>query len=478
MADNRILTPDICVVGAGSGGLSVAAGAAAFGVEVVLVEKGEMGGDCLNHGCVPSKATIAAARHVAAFREATAFGIEAGAPKIDFSAVQRHVRSVIAAIQPNDSVARYEAMGVTVVRQAAHFEDARTVVAGEARIRARRFVLATGSAPSAPPIEGLDDVDYLTNETLFDLSEQPEHLIVIGGGPIGLEMAQAHCRLGARVTVLEAGRVLGREDPELAAFALATMRREGVTVLEHVEIDAVERLDGQGARVVFRQEGMEHSLEGSHLLVATGRTANVHGLGLDRAGIAHDRGGIVVGGNMKTTNRRVFAIGDAVSGGLQFTHAANQHAGLVLQQILFRAPAKERREYMPRVTFTDPELAHVGLTEAEARSRHRAIRVLRWPLAENDRAQAERRTEGLIKVIADRRGRILGTSIAAPGAGEMIHFWTLAITSAMRLSDIRGYVAPYPTMSEIGKRAAITYYVPMTRKPWLRRLLRFLRRFG
>ena len=472
------LTPDICVIGAGSAGLTVAAAAAAFGTSVVLIERGEMGGDCLNTGCVPSKALIAAARHAHAISEAPRFGIGAGSGTADFRKVRAHVRSVIEEIAPNDSVERFTAMGVTVIRENAAFADPRTVVAGDFRIRARRFVVATGSAAAIPPIPGLADTDYLTNETLFDLDTRPDHLVVIGGGPIGLEMAQAHRRLGAEVTVIEAASALAKDDPELVAILLDRLAAEGVTVLAKTTVTSVEQPEGRGVRIFCENAGGPRLVEGDALLVATGRAPRTEGLGLDAAGIAHDDGGIVAGKGLRTSNRRVYAVGDVVSGGLRFTHVAGYQAGLVVQQILFRAPAREKRETIPWVTFTDPELAHVGLHEAEARKRHRRIRVLRWPFAENDRAKAERQTDGLIKIVTDRRGRILGASILGACAGEMIGQWSLAVAKKLTVADMRGCILPYPTMSEIGKRAALTYYDPVTRRPSVRRLVRFLARFG
>jgi len=472
-----MLTPDICVIGAGSGGLSVAAAAAAFGVEVVLIEEGKMGGDCLNYGCVPSKALIASAKHAQAIREAPEFGVSAGEPNIDFQAVHDHIHGVISAIEPNDSVERFTALGVTVIKERGQFSDPDTVIAGSHTIRARRFVVATGSSPFIPAIEGLDTVPVITNETLFDRTTLAAHMVIIGGGPIGMEMAQAHRRLGAQVTVLEAERAMGRDDPEMAAIVLDRMREEGVEIMEGAKVIRVEKT-GEGIRVHFDEDGREGFIDGSDILVATGRVANVEGLGLDKAGIAHDRKGIKVAANLKTTNRRTFAIGD-VAGGLQFTHVAGYHAGLVIQQILFRAPAKENSDIVPWATYTNPELASVGLSETQARKLHgKSINILRWPYSENDRAQAERKTEGLIKVIADSKGRILGAAIAGANAGEMINFWALAVTRKLKLADIRGYIPPYPTLSEIGKRAAITYYTPMTRKPLVRLLIRFLSRFG
>jgi pyruvate/2-oxoglutarate dehydrogenase complex dihydrolipoamide dehydrogenase (E3) component len=473
----ELLTPDICVIGAGSGGLSVAAAAAAFGVSVVLIEKGKMGGECLNTGCVPSKALIAAANHVRALAQAPAFGVSAGTAEIDFGEVRRHVHDVIAAVAPNDSKARFTGLGVRVIEGAARFKDRKTVAVGDAtEIRARRFVIATGSSPALPPIPGLADVPYLTNETVFDLTVRPRHLVVIGAGPIGLELAQAFRRLGSAVTVLEAAQPLAREDVECAGILLDALVREGVDLRGNVAVVRVEAT-GAALRVVMRDGDGEETLEASHLLVATGRRANADGLALEQAGIRHDRNGIVVDRGLKTANRRVYAIGD-VAGRGQFTHLANYQAGLVVRNALFRLPVRANEALVPRVTFTDPELAQVGLTEAEARSRRRGFRVLRWPYHENDRAQAERQTVGHIKVVTDRRGRILGATIVGAGAGELITAWTLAISRRLNIRAFAGIIVPYPTLAEIGKRAAITYFTPGLTSNWVRRIITWLRRFG
>jgi pyruvate/2-oxoglutarate dehydrogenase complex dihydrolipoamide dehydrogenase (E3) component len=477
MGEVTILKPDICVIGGGSGGLSVAAAAASFGVSVVLVEKGKMGGDCLNYGCVPSKAMIAAGKHAHAMRHGQKFGIADAEPEIDFRKVNRHVHRVIAAIAPNDSVERFTALGVHVIQAEARFKDRRTVVAGDAEIRARRFVLATGSSPLVPPIPGLDTVDYLTNETVFERTRLPGHLIVIGGGPIGIELAQAHRRLGAEVTVVEAQSALGKDDPECAAIVLKQLRDEGVAILEETKVSQVERRGRTGVRVHVEGEAGAGVIDGTHLLVAAGRAANTGGLDLEKAGIAFDRKGVKVDPKLRTTNRRVYAVGD-VAGGLQFTHVANYRAGLVIRALLFRLPAKEKRGIVPWATYSDPELAQVGLTEAEALKNHKGVSILRWPLAENDRAQAERKTGGFLKMMADKRGRILGVSIVGAQASEMINIWSLAISQGLSVRDVAAYVAPYPTMSEIGKRAAISYFAPAARRPSVRRLIRFLRIFG
>ncbi|ADZ72051.1 dihydrolipoyl dehydrogenase family protein [Polymorphum gilvum] len=474
----RVLTPDICILGAGSGGLSVAAAAAAFGVEVVLVERDRMGGDCLNAGCVPSKALLAAARQAQARRSGVGFGVGETEPLVDFAAVGAHVRSVIAAIAPHDSVERFEALGVTVLKAEARFGGPDRVMAGDCEIRARRFVVATGSRPLVPPIPGLDAVPYLTNETLFDLTECPAHLLVLGGGPIGMEMAQAHRRLGAQVTVVEAHKALGRDDPELAAFVLDQLRAEGVEILEGSRVEAVEQADEGVALLVAGPGGSHRRVEGSHLLVAAGRAPVLTGLGLDAAGIGYGPRGITVDGGLRTTNRRVYAIGDVI-GGLQFTHAAGYHAGLVVRSILFRLPAKENRDLVPWVTYTAPELAQVGLSEAEARRRFGdRVRVLAVDYAASDRARADRATIGRLKLIAGQRGRLLGAGIAGALAGEMANLLSLALAQKLDMKALAGFVAPYPTYGELVRRAALSYYAGMPANTWVRRTIRFLRLFG
>jgi pyruvate/2-oxoglutarate dehydrogenase complex dihydrolipoamide dehydrogenase (E3) component len=473
----NVLTPDICVIGAGSGGLSVAAGAAAFGVSVVLIEKGKMGGDCLNYGCVPSKALIASGKAAHGFRSSAKFGISPIEPEVDFKAVNAHIHHVIGEIAPNDSEERFTALGVKVIRAAARFTDKRTVEAGGFTIKARRFVVATGSSAFVPPIPGLDQVPFLTNETIFEQVKRPQHLIIIGGGPIGMEMAQAHRRLGAEVTVIEGFKALGKDDPELAAIVIEKLRDEGVRLFEGTKVVSVEKRAKGAIRVNAETADGTMAIDGSHLLLAVGRKANVDGLGLEAAGVTFDRRGVTVDKGLRASNRRVYAIGD-VAGGLQFTHVAGYHAGLVIRSALFRLPVKNETRHIPWATYTEPELANVGMTEMQAREAKIAFQVLRWPYAENDRAQAEGKTAGLIKLIVDRKGRILGAGIAGAGAGEMINIWALAVAKSMRVHDIAAYVPPYPTMAEIGRRAAVSFLAPQARAPMVRRLIGVLRRFG
>lgn len=467
---------DICVIGAGSAGLSVAAGASQMGASVVLIEKGAMGGDCLNTGCVPSKALLAAAHAAQGFRDAGRFGIGALEPAVDFAKVRDHVRGVIAGIAPIDSVERFEGLGVRVIQEKARFTGPAKVVAGETAVRARRFVVATGSSALVPPIPGLDRAPYFTNETIFDNATCPDHLIVIGGGPIGIEMAQAHRRLGARVSVIEKLRCLPRDDPEITAVALDRLRAEGVALLERTAVRSVEAT-ASGVAVNVETDGRAGRVEGSHLLVAAGRAANVDGLGLDAAGIDFGPRGIAVDAGLRTTNRRAFAIGD-VAGPYQFTHMAGYQAGVVIRRALFRLPAKVDYRAVPWVTYTDPEVAQVGMTEERARAAHGDVKVLRENFADNDRARAERDTDGLIKVMTTRRGRILGASIVGAGAGDLVLPWSMMIARKMKIGAMASLIAPYPTRGEIAKRAAGAYYTPSLFGPRTRWMVRLLSRLG
>lgn len=473
---NGVLRADLCIVGAGSGGLSVAAGAVQMGASVVLIEKGEMGGDCLNTGCVPSKALIAAAHAAQAMRDAKRFGVHAPAPEIRFDEVRAHVHGVIAAIAPHDSVARFEGLGVHVIKATGRFVGPDLVEAGDERVRARRFVVATGSRAAVPPVPGLAEAGYFTNETIFGLTDLPEHLIVVGGGPIGIELAQAFRRLGARVTVIEKSRILPWDEPEAVEVVRAALRRDGVTLLESAGLQSVRR---EGDRVVATLDADApdgRRVEASHVLVAAGRRPNIEALGLDAAGIAHGATGIVVDGRLRSSNRRVFAIGD-VAGGPQFTHVAAQHAGIVIRNALFGLPAKVDYTALPWVTYADPELAHAGLTEAGARAAGHDPKILTWSFTANDRAQAERATAGLAKIVLGRKGRILGATIVGPRAGELIGPWCLAISSGLGIGSVASTVLPYPTLSEISKRAAGSYYTPKLFGRATRRIVGFVQRF-
>jgi pyruvate/2-oxoglutarate dehydrogenase complex dihydrolipoamide dehydrogenase (E3) component len=470
------LDVDICVIGGGSGGLSVAAGASQMGASTVLVEKHKMGGDCLNTGCVPSKALLAAGHAAEAVRHAGRFGVEASIGGVNAEGVFGHVHGTIAAIAPMDSVERFEGLGVNVIQAAAKFTGPKEVEAGGKRIRARRFVIATGSSAFVPPVPGIDTVPYVTNETVFEQTTLPRHLIVMGGGPIGAELAQAHRHLGCKVTVLEMFTIMPKDDPELVEVVRARLVADGVELCENARVVRVEKT-AEGIDVVAEQDGAERIISGDRLLVAAGRRPTVDGLGLEAAGVAFSPKGIEVDSRLRTSNKKIFAIGD-VAGGYQFTHVAGYHAGVVIKNALFRLPAKVDYAGLPWVTYTAPELAQVGLTEAQAREQGHDIRVLRWPFHENDRAQAEGETDGLVKAIVTPKGHILGCGIVGAHAGELIQTWALAISGKLKIGAVATMIAPYPTRGEASKRAAGSYYTPGLFSERTRKVVRFLAKFG
>jgi pyruvate/2-oxoglutarate dehydrogenase complex dihydrolipoamide dehydrogenase (E3) component len=470
----RKLKVDIAVLGGGSGGLSVAAGAAQMGAKVVLVEKHKMGGDCLNYGCVPSKALIAAGAAAQAVRESGRFGVNGHEPEIDFLKVNAHVHGVIGAINPHDSVERFEGLGVRVIQAAGSFISPTVLAADGHEIEARRFVIATGSRAAVPPIPGLDRVPYLTNETVFGLTEAPAHLIVIGGGPIGLELAQAHRRLGCNVTVLEAFSIMPKDDPNAVAVVRDRLLAEGLEIIENANVQLVA-MDGNHIAVAAEADGKPLRIVGTHLLLAAGRRANVSGLGLDEAGIVHSAKGIAVDQRLRTSNKRVFAIGD-VAGGFQFTHVASYHAGIVIRNALFNLPAKTDTGTVPWVTYTDPELAHLGLTEAQARERDLMAKAVTWSFEENDRAQAERATEGFIKAVVGKGGRVVGATIVGKHAGELILPWVLAVSKKLKIGEMTSIIAPYPTLSEVSKRVAGSWYTPQLFSDRTRRVVSWMQK--
>jgi len=471
------LRPDICVIGGNPGGLSVAAAAAAFGVPTVLVESRKMGGNSLKVGCAQSKALLAAAKRSEAAQSAKLFGVDVRDSRVNFSGVRRHIHSVIAAAAQADSPERFSGLGVRVIDAEAKFKDRNTVVAGDIEIRARRFVIAAGSKPALPEIPGLDTGPYLTSESIFDLRERPEHLIIIGAGPTGLELAQGFRRLGSSVTVLEAAQPLGRDDSECVDVVLAQLEREGVVIRSGVKVVDIAHA-GPTVTATIESGGAEQTITGSHLLVATGRSPSIADLDLDTAGVRHERSGIVVNRKLKTGNRRVYAIGECIAGAPQLTQAANYHAGLVIRNALFRLPVRVNNDCIPWVTFTDPELAQIGLTEARAREQGIKIRVTRWPYHDNDRAQAEGTPRGHIKVITTAKGKIVGVTIVGAQAGELIAMWVLAVARNLDLRAITDLVFPYPTLSEVGKHAAIDYLSPSLTGVWARRIIGWMRIFG
>jgi pyruvate/2-oxoglutarate dehydrogenase complex dihydrolipoamide dehydrogenase (E3) component len=465
---------DLCVIGAGSAGLSVAAGASQMGASVVLIEKGKMGGDCLNTGCVPSKSLIAAAQAAHTLQTASRFGVNVSPPQIDFHRVHAHIHGVIAAIAPHDSVERFEDLGVRVIQGAARFVAPSEVDVDGTLISARRFVIATGSKAAVPPIPGLDRVAYHTNETIFDITDRPDHLVIIGGGPIGLEMAQAYRRLGARVSVIEQAVILAKDEPEAVEIVRQTLIAEGVDLFENTAISSVQHTNS-GIELGAIKDGSQGVFSASHLLIATGRKPSIHGLNLEVAGVAYTPSGITVDARLRTENKAIFAIGDC-TGGPQFTHVAGYHAGIVIRNALFGLPSRVDYKALPWVTYTDPELAHVGLTEASAKAAGDEVKVLSWSFDENDRAQAELSAQGLAKIVLGPKGKILGATIVGPHAGELISLWGLALSSNLKISKIASLLAPYPTLSEISKRAAGSYYTPTLSSPRTRKIVKFIQR--
>ena len=468
---------DFVVVGAGSGGLNVAAATSQLGLRTVLVEGHLMGGDCLNFGCVPSKALLAAGNAAMAGRRAAAFGIDYDPPRIDMGRVRDHVRAVIAAIEPHDSQARFEGLGVRVIRAPGRFVAPTRLRAGEQEIEAKRFCVATGSLPLVPRIDGLDRVAYRTNLDIFDLDRLPDHLLILGGGAVGTELGQAFRRLGAKVTIIEMAVLLGRDDPELVEVLRRSLGREGIAIREGAKVVAVEPA-AAGIRLAVETAGGREWIEGSHLLVAAGRRPAIEGLDLAAAGIAVGPQGILIDRHCRSSNARVYAIGD-VTGGPQFTHWASHQAGVVVRNALFRLPAKWDRRAFPWVTYTDPELAQVGMTEAEARAQGIAdLRIGRWPFAENDRAEAERRTAGFIKILARPNGRILGVGIVGAHAGEVVHSWGLAIAAGLTVKKFTEMITAYPTFADVSKRVAGGFYADRLFNDRTRALVRFLWRFA
>ncbi|WP_299943322.1 FAD-dependent oxidoreductase [uncultured Ruegeria sp.] len=467
------LKTDILVIGAGSGGLSVAAGASQMGADVVLLEGHKMGGDCLNFGCVPSKALIASGKVAYGQAHASAYGIADVVPQIDYAAAKDHVHDVIAQIEPMDSQERFEGFGVKVIREYGSFVSPTQVQAKDHLITARRVVIATGSSPLVPPLPGLDQVPYYTNETIFDLRDKPEHLLIIGGGPIGMEMAQAHIRLGCRVTVIEGMKALGKDDPEAASVVLDSLRAEGVAIHENAMVAQIR--GNAGAVEVVTENG--EIFAGSHLLLAVGRKANIEQLNLEAAGIERTRTGVKVDAALRTSNRKVYAIGD-VAGGMQFTHVAGYQAGVIIRSALFGLPSKAKTAHIPWATYTDPELAQVGLSETQARAQHgETLEIARFDYHHNDRAISERKTKGFIKVMVVK-GRPVGATIVGHQAGELINLWSLALANNLKMSQIAAMVSPYPTIGELNKRVAGAYFSPrLFENQTVKTVVRFVQRW-
>ncbi|AEE26892.1 dihydrolipoyl dehydrogenase family protein [Francisella hispaniensis] len=462
-----MIKTDICIIGGGSGGLSVAAGAVQMGASVVLCEGGRMGGDCLNYGCVPSKAIIEASRVIAKLNKAKDFGINVDSIDIDYAKVQAHIKATIAKIEPHDSVDRFEKLGVKVIQEYAEIVDRYTVKAGDNIIKAKYIVIATGSRASIPNIKGLDTIDFLTNETIFELKEKSQHLMIIGGGPIGVELAQAYALLGSQVTIFEASdTILGMLDSECRKVVIKEFDRLGINIITNVNITEIEQQNQQ-----INVYCGDKYYEGSHLLVAAGRQPNLAKLNLDNLGVRYTSRGINVDSRLRTNRKNIYAIGD-VTGGYQFTHVAGFHAGIVIQNILFKLPAKVDYSNLPWSIYTSPEIAHVGQNIAQAQTQ--GAKVLKLSYQNNDRAVASLATNGLIKIAISKKGYILGATIIGENASELIVQWTLAIKNKLKIKDMASHIVAYPTLSELNKRIAGSYFTPKLYSNKVRRLVRLL----
>ncbi len=440
---------DLVIIGAGSAGLSFAAGAVQMGAGVVLIEGGKMGGDCLNTGCVPSKALIEAARRAKGAASAKNLGVSCHDVTVDYASVMHHVRETIASIEPHDSQERFEGLGVRVIRGYAEFASKNSIRVGNETVTARRIVVATGATPIAPPINGLDTVAYFTNETFFENRNRPDHLIIIGGGPIGVEMAHAHAQLGIKTTLIESFEILPREIAKTREIVRTKLLQDGVTVFENCDVRSIK--ENGAIKSITLVDGQ--MVKGSHILVATGRRANVQGLNLSAAGIETTDVGIKVDDSLRTTNRAVYAIGDVI-GQEQFTHLAGYHASLVVRSALFGLPAKVRKNHIPRVTYCDPEVASVGDI-----SDGTGIETYRVTYDGLDRAIAGARTDGFAQIWV-KNGRVRGATIVGAQAGELIHFWSLVIAQNLKLSKASSVITPYPTLSDINKKLIGAYFTP------------------
>jgi pyruvate/2-oxoglutarate dehydrogenase complex dihydrolipoamide dehydrogenase (E3) component len=466
---------DLVVIGGGSGGLSVASVAGRLGLRVALVEAaGELGGECLHTGCVPSKTLLRSARVARLMRRGADFGLTPRDPGVDMAAVSRRVRTVVERLQAHDDPARFRSYGVEVVFAAAHFLDPHRVQAGERVLRARRFVLATGSQAAVPAIPGLAETGYWTNEDLFEVAEAPARLAVIGAGPVGIEMAQAFARLGWTVTVVEAGDgILPAEDREAAETLRAALEAEGLTIRTGAAVQAVTP-GGEASPHQLRLAAGE-AIEADRILVATGRRATTEGLNLEAAGVGLTGGGAVaVDRRQRTKSRHIFAVGD-VCGPYQFSHLANYQAGVVVQNAVFRVPAKADLTALPRVTYSDPEVAQVGLTAAEAEARYGDAEVHRADFGDLDRAVAEGEATGFAKLVF-RRGRIIGATVIGAHAGEVLPELVQAVRGRLKPKDIAQAVHAYPTLGEIAKRAVEKYYGERLFQPRVKALVRWINR--
>ncbi len=453
---------DIGIIGGGAAGLTVASGAAQLGAKTLLVEKEPaLGGDCLHFGCVPSKTLIKSAYVYHQMKHATHYGLPPiEIPPIDFNAVSARIRAVIATIQKHDSQERFCGLGVQVEFGEARFTDEHTIHMGSRAFTAKNWVIATGSSPIAPPIPGLDDTPYLTNREIFYLDQLPSAMIILGAGPIGIEMAQAFNRLGSKVTVIDrAEQILGKEDKDMADETMAVLTSEGVAFHLNATIESVAQKDGQKEVTLKDHKGETVHLTADALLVAMGRAANIDSLNLDKIGVDTQRTGIIVDQRMRTTQKHIYAAGD-VNGGYQFTHAAGYEGSIVISNAIFHLPRKADYTFLPWCTYTDPELASIGMNERTAQQAGIQTTIWTEPFKSNDRSLAEGQTAGRIKLVLDKREKPLGVQILGLHAGELIGEWVAALNGKVKPATLAAAVHPYPTIGEISKRVTAAVFAP------------------
>lgn len=453
---------DIGIIGGGAAGLTIASGAAQLGAKTLLVEKEPaLGGDCLHFGCVPSKTLIHSARVYHLMRHAERFGLpKTDIPPVDFSQIVKRIRKVIATIQQHDSETRFCGLGARVLFGEATFTDEHTIDLDGKRQSAKNWVVATGSSPAVPPIPGLRDASFLTNREIFSLDRLPESMVILGGGPIGIEMAQAFNRLGTKVTVVDrSDQILGKEDRDMADMVVSVMKGEGVNFFLEASIEEVLETGGCKSVRIIDRTGESRLLKSNEILVAMGREPNLQNLGLEGIGVAYRRNGITVDSRMRTNHKHIYAAGD-VSGGFQFTHAAGYEGGIVVSNAIFRLPRKADYTYLPWCTYTDPELASIGMNEKTAAFKGLDYTVWMEEFEDNDRSLAEGETTGSVKMILDAREKPLGVQILGPRAGDLMAEWVAILNGKVKLSTIASAVHPYPTMGEINKRVVGSFFSP------------------
>ncbi len=446
---------DLGVIGGGAAGLTVAAGASQLGVKTLLVEKeSRLGGDCLHYGCVPSKTLIRTARVRHLMGRAQDFGLPAvDLLPVDYSQVGKRIAEVIDVIQVHDSVERFTSLGVDVQFGSASFKNNHIISLNGKAVSARTWVVATGSSPSVPSIKGLNDVPYLTNLDIFSLPELPSSLIVLGGGPIAVEMAQSFQRLGTKVTVVQrSNQILSKEDEDMARFVMEGMIADGVDFILGSKIEEVRQTEG-GIEVVLNESGEQKIVRGSKLLVAMGRDSNTKGLNLEEIGVVLNQGAVEVDSRMRTAVSNIYAAGDVI-GKYRFTHAAGYEGGIVVTNAVFRLPRKADYTWLPWCTYTDPELASVGINEKSAKASGIQYETVVEEFSTSDRALAEGEAKGRIKLLLNKKGKPLGCQIAAVHAGELLGEWVAAVNGKVALATLAGAIHPYPTLSEMNKKVA------------------------